>query len=538
MRLDFQQCARGGRALIFLVAAGCVLTTARASILDTIGVTVLRTVTTNVNGAGIRVAQVEAEATNPPPTFEVNPNADAVGQPVSLFTYITSSGTSSTYPNSLGAESGHADTVASYFYGIPGGVATNVVHVDNYDANYFVILEYTVIRGVTNYISLLPSTNISAPVVNQSFIMGALPVAAQQCSDTNYDTYAARYNTLFVSGAGNGGQVYAPSTCYNGISVAVYGAPSSIGPTLDNGRAKPDITAPENYTSFSTPQVAGAAAVLFQAGLRGDGGSATNAAADIRTVKALLLNGAIKPADWTNGPFSPLDARYGAGVLNIFNSYKQLAGGKQGYTDSVSVTTNAPHPPTGASGSVPTLSGWDFNTNSSTSTTDGVKHYYFDVTNDVSGATFTATATLVWNRQQNKTAINNLDLFLYDANSSNLIASCASPVDNVEQIFIENLPPGRYDLQVLKNGGATVSSSETYALAFEFFSMSLNIALADTNAVITWPVYPAGFVLESTTLGSPVNWNTNNPAPDVINGQNQVVTNASSGGQLFRLRRP
>ena len=38
----------------------------------------------------------------------------------------------------------------------------------------------------------------------------------------------------------------------------------------------------------------------MQAGLRGDGGSDTNAAADMRTIKALLLNGAVKPADWTN----------------------------------------------------------------------------------------------------------------------------------------------------------------------------------------------------------------------------------------------
>ena len=61
------------------------------------------------------------------------------------------------------------------------------------------------------------------------------------------------------------------------------------------------------------------------------------------------------------------------------------------------------------------LSGWDFNTNTSSATTDAVNHYYFNVTNGLNNATFTATATLVWNRQQNKTAINNLNLFLYNA---------------------------------------------------------------------------------------------------------------------------
>ena len=243
-----------------------------------------------------------------------------------------------------------------------------------------------------------------------------------------------------------------------------------MGPTLDNGRCKPDIMAPAGETSYSTPQVAGAAAVLMQAGLRGDGGIDTNAAADIRTVKALLLNGAIKPADWTNGPSSPLDARYGAGVLNVFNSYKQLAGGKHGYIVSTSVSIGGAHPPTGASGTVSTLSGWDFNTNTSSSSSDGVNHYYFNATNGVSNATFTATATLVWNRQRNQSAINNLNLFLYNAANSNLVAVSTSAVDNVEHLFVPKLAQGRYDLQVLKKGGTYVSASETYALAFEFFS--------------------------------------------------------------------
>ena len=105
----------------------------------------------------------------------------------------------------------------------------------------------------------------------------------------------------------------------------------------------------------------------MQAGLRGDGGSDTNSAADMRTVKALLLNGAVKPADWTNNPPSPLDPRYGAGVLNVFNSYEQLAGGKHGYIASTSVPTGSAHPPTGATGTIGALSGWDFNTNTSSS---------------------------------------------------------------------------------------------------------------------------------------------------------------------------
>ena len=538
------RCLRMIRVLLVFLGGLQMNLTIHASYLDTIGVTLLRTATTNVDGTGIRVAQPEAGA----PYFEVNPANSWVQQPVSRFTYITSSGTTNNFPNSLGSDSGHADGVASNFYGLPYGVATNIAHVDNYDANYFVQVYYSVpLPGTTNYTASLPSSNIDDSVVNQSFIFtesdgSSIPTNEQEAIDSAYDNYAAQYNTLFVSGAGNGSptRVSAPATCYNGIGVADYGGGSSIGPTLDNGRAKPDITAPEIYTSFSTPQVAGAAAVLMQAGLRGDGGTDTNSAADIRTVKALLLNGAVKPTDWTNNPPSPLDPRYGAGILNVFNSYEQLAGGEHSYIASTTVSTGNPHPPNGASGTVSALSGWDFNTISSGNNSDKVYHYYFDATNGVSGAAFTATATLVWNRQQGKTSINNLDLFLYDAESSNLVAASTSVVDNVEHIWLPQLPQGRYDLQVLKHGGNnTVSSSETYALAFEFFSTALNVAQSDTNVMLTWPIYPDGFVVETTTnLAPPIVWTTLNATPTVTDYQNDVTVNVTNASQFFRLRRP
>jgi hypothetical protein len=499
-----------------------------ASNLDAVGVTLLRAVTTNLDGAGIRVGQAEAyeSGTN----WEVNPGASGVGQPVNLFTYYYGVSpyvvvsTANTFPNSLGGESGHADTVAGYFYGMTGGVATNVNHVDNYEANTF--LSY--------YINNTHA--ISNRVVNQSFITGT--TNGQGNYDQIYDNYAARYNTLFVSGIGNSGPVYAPATCYNGIGVGAYGGSSSIGPTPVDGRAKPDITAPAGVTSFSTPQVAGAAAILLQAAWRGDGGSDTNSAGDIRTLKALVLNGAVKPAGWTNGTSAPLDARYGAGILNLFNSYKQLAGQKQTNLVSVNVTTNAAHPPTGATNTIGVLSGWNFTNLTSSSTQDAVAHYYFNATNGVSNAIFTVTTTLVWNRQQNKSDINDLQLFLYNTANSNLVGVCTSVVDNVQHLFVPKLPAGRYDLQVLKKGGTYVSAAESYALAFELFSTPLNIARTGTNVVLSWPIYPATFALQTATNPAAPVWDTNTPVPVVTNGQNRVLFGATNGNHFFRLRRP
>jgi len=512
---------RGAKHLWILIFLGQLA--ARAQSLDTIGVTLLRTVTTNVNGTGIRVAQPEAfdlYTTN----WEVNPNSSQVEHPVSLFTYTSSLGSVSSYPNSINTESGHADGVAEFFYGMPDGVATNVVHVDNYDANYF----------FNSIVAAHTPPNINDRVVNQSFTFGNVATNTQVLLDTNYDNYAARYNTLFISGANNSGSVSPPATCYNGLGVGAYGGSSSFGPTLDNGRAKPDITAPAGETSFSTPQVAGAAAVLVQAGARGDGGSPTNAATDIRTVKALLMNGAVKPAGWINQAPSPLDTNYGAGVLNVFNSYKQLAGGRHVYIASTSVSTGSPHPPTGATGTIGVLSGWDFNTNTSSASADNVYHYYFNVTNVLSNAAFTATATLVWNRQRNQTSINDLNLFLYNAANSNLVAASTSVVDNVEHIFLPNLAQGRYDLQVWKAGGSFVSASETYALAFDFTPPF--IAQAGTRVALAWP---AVFGVETTTNLVAANWIVlTNPAPTVLYGQSQVLLTATNTSQFFRLRKP
>ncbi len=504
-------------AVVLAVLAG-LFPPARAQNLDQIGITLLRALTTNVDGSGIRVAQPEASA----PAFEVNPTNNFVQQPISLFTYSSAAGTDTNYPNSVGTESSHANSVAEFFYGIPNGVATNVAHVDNFDANYFI-----------NYYVVSNLAVLGDPVVNQSFTFGALSASDQQTVDSIYDDYADFYGTLFVSAVNNGGRVCAPGTAYNSIGVAAYGGSSSVGPTIDNGRCKPDLTAPAGYTSFSTPQVAGAAAVLMQAALRGDGGSDTNSASDMRVIKALLLNGAVKPAGWTNSNSSPLDARYGAGVLNVFNSYEQLAGGEQVFCTADLISLGAAHPPVAITNFIAVSSGWDAEIISSTTTNNAVNHYFFNATNGF------VTVTLVWNRQLGETNINDLDLFLFNLANSNLVACSTSRVDNVEHIFVPALAAGTYDLQVLKNGGTNVvSDDEAYALAFAFVPTHLKLARAGTNAVLSWPVYPAGFCVEATTNLVAPTWSTNNLSATLTGSTNILSVMTTNAAQFFRLRQP
>ena len=518
---------------LFLLLLG--IATARAGDFDIIGGTLLRQVVPTLAGSNVPVAQPEGYDSGVAGAFEVAPFV--VGQPTSLFTWISSNGVANTYPNSVGSISAHADSVAANFYGNGAtGVAPGVSHVDNYDADYFF-----------NQI-IANATPISARVVNQSFIFANgdsshLSTNEEQSIDSSYDDFAIQYGTLFISGAGNGGTVYPAATCYNGIGVGVYPGSSSVGPTTD-GRSKPDLVSPgSGATSFSTPFVSGSATVLIQGALRGDGGADTNSASDNRTIKALLLNGAVKPADWTNGITTPLDARYGAGVLNVFNSWNQLRGGKHPFIEATTVANGSAHPPGGNTSNEPTLSGWDLNSLSTpTPLQDSINHYYFNL----SGSnTFTLTATLTWLRPHSSilgpSGINDLNLFLYNAANGQLVRSSASAVDNVEHIYIPALSPGRYDLQVLKNAQSQVSASETYALAFESFNLPLSVVQSNTNLVISWPLAPAGFNLQSTTnLSSPAVWSTV-PSPVTVDtnaNRNIVAVPETGGSQFFRLHRP
>ncbi len=517
---------------------------------DLTGIKIFRAATTNLYGSGIRVAQVEADGgeTAGAQTFEVNPTN--TGSPNTLFTYMSAAGTNSVYPNSVGVAAYHPERVGQFFYGTVGpgqtadGVATNVAHVDLVDANFF----------YTEKVEFSP-VNLGDPVINQSYSYGnvstnAIPPAGQisvdtqQSLDTHFDNYAAQFGVLFVAAAGQTGTPAPPATGYNAISVAAYssGADSATGPTMDNGRCKPDISAPDANTSFAAPQVAGAAAVLMQAGLRGDGGPNTNAAVNMRTLKALLLNGAVKPAGWTNSAKTPLDARSGAGMLNLYNSYRQLAGGRHTNFVVTSVTATAAHPPATATNTIGVLSGWDFNTNNSTATADAVNHYCFNVTNSAGKANFLASATLVWNRQNGISTINNLRLYLYNTANSNLVACSTSVVNNVQHLWLPQLAPGRYDLQVWKAGGTgIVSTAEPYALAFAFVPMpKLTISKNGTNTTLSWPAYPAGFVPQGVggIMGSPA-WSTNNLLPLIItNQQAMVVLSATNKMQAYRLVSP
>lgn len=433
-----------------IIAFLLILLQANGQVLDTIGVTGLRQAAPVLTGAGVRVGQAEADASDA--AWEVNPAY--VSQPVSLFTWISGNGEDATFPNGGGYESWHANLVGDAFYGFTNGVAPGVAHVDNYEAKTF--YEYFV-KG---------QVQVTPAIINQSYIFSVSTTV-----ENDFDNYSAKFGTLFVNGAGNGGPVSPPATAYNGIGVGAYGGYSSVGPTTD-GRCKPDITAPAQYTSYSTPLAAGVAALLLQAAREGTNVStATNAL----TLKALLLNGATKPADWTNSVAFPLDARYGAGIVNALNSYRQLRRGKQAFNVNTQVSAGGSHLPPTTGATIAGRRGWDHNTITSTITKDSVNHYFFEVSGSASTSQV-FNATLAWNRGANDAMANNLDLFLYNVSNNVLVASSRSTANNVEHISIKNLPGGRYNLQVLKTTRVILPFTETYALAWDFGNLEPQLA--------------------------------------------------------------
>jgi hypothetical protein len=243
---------------------------------------------------------------------------------------------------------------------------------------------------------------------------------------------------------------------YNTISVGRDDGGHTKGlTTLDGaGRRKPDIVAPsaapEYATSWTTPMVSGAAALLYQK-LVSD--YAPSASDPPRVIKALLLASATKNTvpDWGNSSSSPLDDVYGAGELNIHHAYHTLIAGK--------VTAGSTRYG---------IRGWASDSVSSSSS----KTYHFRIASGAPSTPF--SAALTWHRAVTdnlffgwgnlSSSLANLRLKLYQTDGTNLttlLATSDSSVDNVELIHQPSLAPGDYALRVESS-----SSSTAFALAW------------------------------------------------------------------------
>jgi len=430
------------------------------------------------NGAGVVVSQVEGEQTmNGNDWMPDVTNGEFVGK-----TIINASGAPA------GVYSGHATPVGQAFYGTVTSMTPAITNISAWSAEDWV--------GPGFLITIVGSGG-ARPIVSTTRVANHSWVG----SATTGNTYVLRRadwlvetdEFILVVGAENNPGIGNNSTSpllasgYNVIAVGLSSGLHGVGGVaLDStyvaGRSRPDIVAPASSTSIATPYVSAAAALLVQFGNVNPGlsqGSMTNRANILvrnaersEVIKAALMAGADRvthnstpyPTNLagyrgtvSNQTANGLDRRYGAGQLNIRNSYWIIAGGEQSSTQDGNMA-----PTVGSRG-------FDYDPGFGGNGTNATATYPLPVANYPR----LLTASLAWNLDITGSSGNpnnnfdpavttvcsvartlcDLNLALIDlANGDAVIASSAGTIDNTENLWIVVPPNAQYALRVTKTG--------------------------------------------------------------------------------------
>lgn len=281
---------------------------------------------------------------------------------------------------------------------------------------------------------------------------------------------------IVVTGVDNGGNTGVPAipvSAYNNIAVGLPGRRSSTGHTRGAaaGRCKPELVVDMPRTSFAGPVVAAAAARLLEEAdrmvlqfaairsmLQHPGAadpSVTALAAQFaaagrpQVVKALLLSGADKSCGFQPEPGKPLDAHHGAGLLRVDRSLEML---------------RSPVAPSATPMETAQPVGWDYRLMKP----QGEAAYEFELTRPMKSWTI----TLVWHRRVDavvatsadsgqthwlmegtRLADFNLRLIAGKGADVRIVARSTSGTDNVEHLFLTDVPAGRYRIDVRRQDG-------------------------------------------------------------------------------------
>lgn len=451
-------------------------------------------------GAGVRMAHVEGHAgaidpnTNLPPDGKFDYIADPAEaqflDPEKNFNVIVPFGTS-------GADtSTHATfTVGWWLYGNTFSVASGVIDIDALLANHWFqdgLLRY----GQPLAPRVAPPGNETLPharQANHSWIFD-LPSPIDMEVLSRLDWRIQQDNVIQVVGVGNSrGSPPMPllSGTFNAITAGGISGDHAIGtaattePLYPSGRTRPDIVSPVySSTSHNTARVSSAVSLLIETGRDGgltmSNGSVTSRKANqtgppniqtiyhaetVEVIRAALMAGANRQAvtnDDNNGfndvyvvnTTNGLNDRYGAGQLDIYNSYHILAGGEHDSREEGDLTDI-------------TSRGFDYDT-SFTDSDAATYHFTIDAESDF-------TASLVWDididinkvvwdcsmgcqsnpNLASAATLHDLDLFLYDRLNDSLVTSSTSLIENTEHLFVTDLAPGDYRLEIAPQAGQT-----------------------------------------------------------------------------------
>jgi hypothetical protein len=418
-----------------------------------------------LDGSGVPVAQVEANGGSGyfPETQSDPTGGSFAGK---HFDFVTPPG-----DPSIGF-SGHAARVAQNFYRSDTGLAPGVTQITAYALEGWA-------NTVGNGADVTTTPAIPARVVNHSYLLSS----AGSGYVPHYD-YLTLHDDLVQVVAVNNNDVDPPAGdnmalaggSKNAITVGRSdGHHASNDPTGPSVRTVPLLTAPEDTTSYAAPVVAGVAADLIQAAHGNPAlslGSHTTRNGLIyngetsETIKALLLSGADRngvTVPYVRNTSNGLNSRVGAGRVNIYNSYNELAAGEQdsqqrGNTHSI------------------TRWGFDYDSTVPLSTSgETTQEASYAFTSDL--ARKGIITSLAWN--SGGTADADLNLYLLDTtNGSIVVAQSTSTVDNTENIYFTGLHnKHKYILKVRHTG---IGPTQDYAIAWRFIpDNSIRVGITD-----------------------------------------------------------
>ena len=374
--------------------------------------------------------------------------------------------------------SGHATTVARNFFGSAISLSPGIPSAHIWDTNHW--LQAGGLRAGQG-IGVPPLTPPAGMrILNNSWIGDAGNFNNEIIRRADF--LAQRDNVFFSIGINNSNdQLPLIGHMYNGLAVGVlsgsHASADTIGGIDGAGRMKPEIVAPGNLTSWATPLVGGAAALLIETAETDPllSGNQTDAMR-IDVLRAVILAGADHFDGWTNNPVTsgpqrgvtdrPLDEVFGAGALNIDRSHRILTG------DVVAGDQQAL--PATAAG----YAGWGL----ATMNAGQNRFWRFEVPEFAEEVSIISAWTRTFGANFNAPLTQNVNLQLWRVDETGQLVTLIGPagepyfaggnvasqssVNNVEHLFITGLEPGEYVLEA--NRADAFGGPRTVALAWLF----------------------------------------------------------------------
>ena len=404
-------------------------------------------------------------------------------------------------PLPLGPYSGHATSVARVFFG-KNAMANGITVINCYSTHGWLSKDY-----LNAHNRALKPQSIDDRIANHSWIGGVKSGSTILNILKRVDWVVNRDEFMQAVGIKNKASLNSPmlSGAFNVIAVGKTDGNNGRGSTLLNqsytaGRPRPHIVTPLSTSSGSTPVVASAIALLVELAQNNPGLSndprenfTTNRnnnkiynASRSEVIKAALMAGADRHThnstklkdeklnDIVDYRIEPnfrtdngLDIRYGAGQLNIYNSYKIISAGEQNSAQDRAVNQGEIAP-----------RGFDYHPAFGSKTDTTLAIYKF--TTNQSPAQL--SVSLVWNAKigqgtvisfPGKATVYNLDLALYKGRDQDksLVMKSASIRDNTENLFVQIEADSDYTIEVsAKNEG--MEFEWDYAIAWQITELA------------------------------------------------------------------